>query len=61
MPQPSVEALISIDWKKYGLVLKSVENQDGVALLEWENLPPCLHIDIVLHIYHKQYPYENYM
>ncbi|KAH6769488.1 hypothetical protein C2S51_014824 [Perilla frutescens var. frutescens] len=61
MPQSSLEALIRIDWKNYGLVLKSVGDQDGVTLLEWDNLPPCSHIDIVLHIYHKQYPPENYM
>ncbi|XP_057769048.1 type 2 DNA topoisomerase 6 subunit B-like isoform X2 [Salvia miltiorrhiza] len=54
MPQPSLEALNSIDWKNYGLVLKSVGDQDGITLLEWENLPPCSHIDIALHIYDKQ-------
>ncbi|KAL6498121.1 hypothetical protein OROGR_028518 [Orobanche gracilis] len=54
--QSSLDALTSIDWKKYGLVLKSVGEQDGVTLLEWENLPPSSHIDIVLHRYHKQYP-----
>ncbi|KAK6125520.1 hypothetical protein DH2020_040754 [Rehmannia glutinosa] len=54
--QSSLDALTSIGWKNYGLVLKSVGDQDGVTLLEWENLPPCCHIDIVLHRYHKQYP-----
>lgn len=56
MPQPSLEALISIEWKNYGLVLKSVGDEDGVSLLEWENIPPCSHIDIVLHMYDEQYP-----
>ncbi|XP_012852574.1 PREDICTED: uncharacterized protein LOC105972182 [Erythranthe guttata] len=56
MSQASLDALISIEWKKFGLVLKSVGEQDGVTLLEWENLPPRSHIDIVLHRYHKQYP-----
>ncbi|XP_012846004.1 PREDICTED: uncharacterized protein LOC105966007 [Erythranthe guttata] len=54
MSQSSIDALISIEWKKFGLVLKSVGEQDGVTLLEWENLPPRSHIDIVLHRYHKQ-------
>ncbi|KAL7149654.1 hypothetical protein ABFS83_05G055300 [Erythranthe nasuta] len=54
MSQASLDALISIEWKKFGLVLKSVGEQDGVTLLEWENLPPRSHIDIVLHRYHKQ-------
>lgn len=57
MSQASLEALTSIEWKNYGLVLKSVGDQDGVTLLEWENLPPCSYIDIVLHRYHKQYPH----
>ncbi|EYU24723.1 hypothetical protein MIMGU_mgv1a022264mg, partial [Erythranthe guttata] len=46
MSQASLDALISIEWKKFGLVLKSVGEQDGVTLLEWENLPPRSHIDI---------------
>ncbi|EYU30233.1 hypothetical protein MIMGU_mgv1a025867mg, partial [Erythranthe guttata] len=46
MSQSSIDALISIEWKKFGLVLKSVGEQDGVTLLEWENLPPRSHIDI---------------
>ncbi|KAL8525993.1 hypothetical protein ACS0TY_015278 [Phlomoides rotata] len=58
IPQPSLEALTSIEWKSYGLVLKSVGDQDGVTLLEWENLPPRSHIDIVLHRYRKQYPHS---
>lgn len=52
--QSSLDALASIEWKNYGLVLKRIGDQDGVTLLEWENLPPCMHIDIVLHRYHKQ-------
>ena len=52
----SMKALQSIDWKTYGLNLRGTVEQDGVTLLEWENLPTDTHIDIVLHVYHKQYP-----
>lgn len=48
--------MTSFEWKTFGLILKSIGDQDGVTLLEWENLPPHAHIDIVLHRYHKQYP-----
>lgn len=51
-----MKALQSIDWKTYGLNLRGTVEQDGVTLLEWENLPTDTHIDIVLHVYHKQYP-----
>ncbi|KAL8459364.1 hypothetical protein ACS0TY_036741 [Phlomoides rotata] len=44
IPQPSLKALTSIEWKSYGLVLKSVGDQDGVTLLEWEN---CHHVHIL--------------
>ncbi|XP_073127456.1 type 2 DNA topoisomerase 6 subunit B-like [Henckelia pumila] len=56
MPQSSLDALTSIEWKKYGLTLRSLADQDGLVLLEWENLPPCVHISIVLHRYSRQYP-----
>ncbi|GER40027.1 F8A5.1 protein [Striga asiatica] len=52
--QPSLDALTSIEWKNYGLVLKSVGDEDGVTLLEWENFPSCSRIDIVLHNHCKQ-------
>ncbi|XP_052725981.1 type 2 DNA topoisomerase 6 subunit B-like [Vigna angularis] len=52
----SMKALQSIDWKTYGLNLRGTVEQDGVTLLEWENMPTDTHIDIVLHVYHKQYP-----
>ncbi|XP_051127184.1 type 2 DNA topoisomerase 6 subunit B-like isoform X2 [Andrographis paniculata] len=52
--QSCLEALSSFDWKKYGLALKSFEDQDGATLVEWENLPPGVHIDIVLHRYSEQ-------
>ncbi|KAL6969447.1 hypothetical protein U1Q18_029160 [Sarracenia purpurea var. burkii] len=52
--QSSMNGLTSIDWKSYGLTLRSIVDQEGYALLEWENLPPCTHIDIVLHCYDKQ-------
>lgn len=54
--QSSMKALQSIDWKTYGLNLGDIVEQDGVTLIEWENLPTDTHIDIVLHAYHKQYP-----
>lgn len=54
MPQSSLDALTSVEWKKYGLTLRSLADQDGLVLLEWENLPPCVHIDIVLHRYNRQ-------
>ncbi|CAI9775384.1 unnamed protein product [Fraxinus pennsylvanica] len=52
--QSSLDALTSIKWKDYGLTLRSIAVQDGCTLLEWQNLPPFAHIDIVLHSYHKQ-------
>ncbi|CAK9158171.1 unnamed protein product [Ilex paraguariensis] len=52
--QSSLSALASIDWKSYGLILRSIGIQDGYASLEWENLTPYSHIDIVLHCYHKR-------
>ncbi|XP_059656119.1 type 2 DNA topoisomerase 6 subunit B-like [Cornus florida] len=52
--QSSLDALTSIDWKSFGLTLRSIADQDGCALLEWGNLPPHAHIDIALHCYHKQ-------
>ncbi|PIN07092.1 hypothetical protein CDL12_20354 [Handroanthus impetiginosus] len=51
--QSSLDALTSIEWKNYGLLLKSVGDQDGVTLLEWENLPPEANIDIAFHRYHE--------
>ncbi|KZV15595.1 hypothetical protein F511_20190 [Dorcoceras hygrometricum] len=54
MPKSSLDALTGIEWKKYGLTLRSLADQDGLVLLEWENLPPCVHIDIVLHRYNRQ-------
>ncbi|CAL2231302.1 unnamed protein product [Prunus armeniaca] len=57
IPQFSLKALTSIDWKSYGLSFGSVVVQGGFALVEWENLPPYVQIDIVLHHYHEQYPY----
>ncbi|XP_042981135.1 type 2 DNA topoisomerase 6 subunit B-like isoform X2 [Carya illinoinensis] len=52
--QSSTKALTSIDWRSFGLTLKSIVNQGGHAFLEWEGLPPNTRIDIVLHSYHKQ-------
>nr|XP_017235109.1 PREDICTED: type 2 DNA topoisomerase 6 subunit B-like isoform X1 [Daucus carota subsp. sativus] len=52
--RPSLNALTSIDWKSYGLTLRSYSDENSDALLEWENLPLGFHIDIVLHRYQKQ-------
>ncbi|XP_027362820.1 type 2 DNA topoisomerase 6 subunit B-like [Abrus precatorius] len=46
--QSSLKALKRIDWKRYGLNLGGIVEQDGVTLLEWENLPPDTHIDIAM-------------
>lgn len=56
IPQLSMKALKSVDWRRYGLNLAGIGQQDGCALLEWENLSKETHIDIVLHSYHQQYP-----
>ncbi|XP_031125077.1 type 2 DNA topoisomerase 6 subunit B-like [Ipomoea triloba] len=53
-PQSSLDALKGISWKSYGLTLRTIKDQGGCALLEWENLPPSVHIDIVIHYYDKQ-------
>lgn len=50
----SQNALTSIDWKSYGLTLRSNSGENSTALLEWENMPLGFHIDIVLHHYQKQ-------
>nr|GMD95788.1 type 2 DNA topoisomerase 6 subunit B-like [Ipomoea batatas] len=46
-PQSSLDALKGISWKSYGLSLRNIKDQGGCALLEWENLPPSVHIDIL--------------
>ncbi|CAH2047622.1 unnamed protein product [Thlaspi arvense] len=56
IPQAALSALKKIDWKSYGLVLASVNDQDGHVFLEWENFPSYVQIQIVLHWYHNQYP-----
>lgn len=38
-------------------MLKSIAVQGGYTALEWENLPPNIHFDMVLHCYHKQYQF----
>ncbi|XP_031277041.1 type 2 DNA topoisomerase 6 subunit B-like isoform X2 [Pistacia vera] len=53
--QSSLSALTTIDWKSYGLVLRRAVDQGGNVMLEWENLPPHIHIYMVLHCYHKQF------
>ncbi|WJX12467.1 hypothetical protein P8452_02968 [Trifolium repens] len=56
LSQSCMKPLKSIEWKRYGLHLRGIVELDGIALLEWENLPTDAHIDIVLHSYLKQYP-----
>ncbi|XP_028774245.1 type 2 DNA topoisomerase 6 subunit B-like [Neltuma alba] len=56
IPQSSMKALKSVGWRRYGLNLTGTAQQDGRALVEWENLPTDTQIDIVLHSYHQQYP-----
>ncbi|WCJ38457.1 Type 2 DNA topoisomerase 6 subunit B-like [Euphorbia peplus] len=48
-----LNALSSIDWKSYGMTLRSIDDQGG-CFLEWENLLPENHMAMVLHCYHKQ-------
>ncbi|KAK1425873.1 hypothetical protein QVD17_21235 [Tagetes erecta] len=47
--QPLLNALKSINWKKYGLSIKCISDEDGCAFIEWEDLPPGSHIDIAIH------------
>ncbi|TXG56283.1 hypothetical protein EZV62_017596 [Acer yangbiense] len=44
--QICLTALTTVDWKSYGLALERVDDQGGCAILEWENLPPHVHIDM---------------
>ncbi|XP_016574902.1 type 2 DNA topoisomerase 6 subunit B-like isoform X2 [Capsicum annuum] len=52
--QSSLDALTNINWKSYGLALRSIANHDGSVMLEWENLLPDFHIHIAIHCYHRQ-------
>ncbi|KFK40786.1 hypothetical protein AALP_AA2G040900 [Arabis alpina] len=56
IPQFALSALKKIDWKSYGLILASVNDQDGHVFLEWENFPSFVQIEITIHWYHNQYP-----
>ncbi|KAG9449828.1 hypothetical protein H6P81_009793 [Aristolochia fimbriata] len=56
-PPSSLNALTSIDWKSYGLTLKtSMIDGEGCAILDWETLPSVSHVDIVLHKFSSKYP-----
>ncbi|KAK3223363.1 hypothetical protein Dsin_010388 [Dipteronia sinensis] len=44
--QICLTALTTVDWKSYGLALERVVDQGGCAILEWENLPPHVRIDM---------------
>nr|KAJ0210107.1 hypothetical protein LSAT_V11C400159400 [Lactuca sativa] len=37
--QPLLKALKTMDWKSYGLSIKSISDEDGCAFIEWDNLP----------------------
>ncbi|KAM3308450.1 type 2 DNA topoisomerase 6 subunit B-like isoform X2 [Capsicum chacoense] len=54
--QSSLDALTNINWKSYGLALRSIASHDGSVMLEWENVLPDFHIHIAIHCYHRQYP-----
>ncbi|KAI3795971.1 hypothetical protein L1987_38632 [Smallanthus sonchifolius] len=54
--QPLLNALRSINWRKYGLSIKCISDEDGCAFIEWEDLPPGSHIDIAIHCHHNKYP-----
>lgn len=56
IPQVGLSALKKIDWKSYGLILASVNDQEGRVFLEWENFPSYVQIQIALHWYHNKYP-----
>ncbi|KAK9119724.1 hypothetical protein Scep_017817 [Stephania cephalantha] len=49
-----LSSLASIDWKSFGLNVKSSAiDEDGHAVLEWENLPPYSHIYIAIHLHRR--------
>ncbi|XP_030545067.1 type 2 DNA topoisomerase 6 subunit B-like isoform X6 [Rhodamnia argentea] len=50
----SLSALKSIDWKSYGLTLGNIMDQGGGVSLEWDNLPPHTHIDVIFHCYQAE-------
>lgn len=54
----ALKALSSIKWSSYGLSLRSIADDEGSVLLEWESLPQNTRIDIALHCYNKKYPSE---
>ncbi|KAL8227493.1 hypothetical protein R6Q57_015077 [Mikania cordata] len=54
--QPLLNALSSINWRKYGLSIKCISDEDGSAFIEWEDLPSGSHIDIAIHCHHNKYP-----
>lgn len=56
IPQVALSALKKIDWKSYGLILASVNDQEGRVFLEWEHFPSYVQIQIALHWYHNKYP-----
>ncbi|KAJ6800006.1 type 2 DNA topoisomerase 6 subunit B-like isoform X1 [Iris pallida] len=52
--QPSINALVNVDWQNYGLRLTgNFVDDDHHAVLKWENMALFSHIDIAIHNYSK--------
>ncbi|KAJ3683339.1 hypothetical protein LUZ60_013566 [Juncus effusus] len=52
-----LDVVTSIDWQFYGLKLKnSLIQKEGKIILEWD-FTSLARMDIVIHCYHKSYPY----
>lgn len=49
----ALNGLKSINWKNYGLALRSITNHDSL-ILDWESLPPNIDVNIAIHCYYKQ-------
>ncbi|XP_020087950.1 type 2 DNA topoisomerase 6 subunit B-like isoform X2 [Ananas comosus] len=54
IPEPSINALASVDWHNYGLKLKDKHvDADGELVLEWEKKSLFARMDIGIHSYHR--------
>ncbi|GAB2280469.1 hypothetical protein Dimus_015098 [Dionaea muscipula] len=49
----TLNALRSINWKSYGLALKSITDDDCSFILDWVTLPPNNYVSIAIHCYNK--------
>ncbi|XP_031501377.1 type 2 DNA topoisomerase 6 subunit B-like isoform X2 [Nymphaea colorata] len=55
MPTALLGSLARINWKDYGLAIKShLVDDHGDAVIEWENLQPFTTVELALHCYHKK-------